>query len=341
MRELFRFNAPYMLHLLWIVPLLGALLFTAARRARRDLQQFSGLAPVLAPGHDAQGTVRRLLILAAVLLVVIALARPSWRSTRITVDQESRDVVFVVDVSESMRARDVVPDRLERARMAILDTLPTLEGDRVALVAFAGNAVVLCPMTRDYNFFRWAVDTMTTESTQEGGSLIGDAIRTVANEVFDPLERRSKDVILITDGEDQGSFPIDAASAAGSQGLRLVAIGIGDSTTGSRIPVAGDDGKESFLRVNGQEVWTRMDAVTLREMSLATPGGRFLNAGTGAFDLGEIYKNLLSMEDARSLGSVEITRHDDRYQPFLLAALLLLLAEGVLSDRRVSRREKR
>jgi Ca-activated chloride channel family protein len=165
------------------------------------------------------------------------------------------------------------------------------------------------------------------------GTLIGDAIRKIANDVFDPREKRFKDLILISDGEDQGSYPEVAASVAGEQGVRILAIGLGDEATGSRIPVEGEGGQRTFLVAGGGEVWTRMQPMTLRKMALATPGGRYLQAGTGSFDLGALYRGLIEGEKAQDYGPVQITRYQEKFQLFLLAALLLLAAESLLSER--------
>ena len=129
----------------------------------------------------------------------------------------------------------------------------SLENDRVALVAFAGRAVVVCPLTRDYGFFRWAVEGLSPLSGGGGGTLIGDAIRKVTADLFDPLEKRYKDLILISDGEDQDSYPAEAAAAAAEQGVRIIAIGLGDDRKGSRIPVEDSSGHRSFLTYEGRE----------------------------------------------------------------------------------------
>jgi hypothetical protein len=124
-----------------------------------------------------------------------------------------------------------------------------------------------------------------------------------------------------------------AASVAGEQGVRLLAIGLGDEGRGSRIPVSGFGAEREYLSVQGGEVWTRLEAATLRRMALATPGGRYLHGATGTFDLGTLYRGLIAGEEGRDFGPVEITRYQEKFQLFLLAALLLLAAESLLSER--------
>ena len=327
------FAALDMLHLLWVVPAAGLLLWLSGRLSRAALARFTAMEARLGLLDRRRRLARRLLLLLALLAVGVALIRPGWDPQPLVVRQEGRDVVFAVDVSRSMLAEDLAPSRLERAKLAILDALPALHGDRVAVVAFAGDAAVVCPLTRDYGFFKWAVEGLSPGSAQVQGTLIGDAIRKIAAEVFDPREKRFKDLILISDGEDQGSYPEVAASVAGEQGVRILAIGLGDEGRGSRIPVSGSGAERVYLSAQGGEVWTRLEATTLRKMALATPGGRYLHAATGTFDLGALYRGLIAGEEGRDFGPVEITRYQEKFQIFLLAALLLLAAESLLSER--------
>jgi Ca-activated chloride channel family protein len=327
------FAALGMLHLLWVVPAAGLLLWLSGRAARAALARFTALDARLALLDRRGRLARQLLVLLALLALSVALLRPGWNPQPMVVRQEGRDVVFAVDVSRSMLAEDLAPNRLERAKLAILDALPALQRDRVAVVAFAGEAAVVCPLTRDYGFFRWAVEGLSPASVQAQGTLIGDAIRKIAADVFDPREKRFKDLILISDGEDQGSYPEVAASVAGEQGVRILAIGLGDEARGSRIPVGGSGSQRTYLSANGGEVWTRLQPLILRKTALATAGGRYLHAATGTFDLGALYRSLIEGEKGRDFGPVEITRYQEKFQLFLLAALLLLAAESLLPER--------
>ncbi len=325
------FETPLMLHLLWLIPAAAALLVFAQRWARRAILRLTALHDRLAPVSGTRTVARASLLLAALAFICLAVARPGWDPQPIVAHQAGRDVVFAVDVSLSMLSEDVVPNRLERAKQAILDAIPAMEGDRVALVAFAGSAKVVCPLTRDYAFLRWAVQGLSPASADVEGTLIGDAIRKLSTDVFDPQEKRYKDLVLLSDGEDLGSFPTQAAEEAGAQGVRIIAIGIGDEVTGGRIPLTDASGNRTYLTFQGQEVVTRMTPATLQALALATPGGRFLEAGTGSFDLGAIYRQLISGETKRDLGAIEITRYPEKFQVFLVAALALLVAEAALA----------
>jgi Ca-activated chloride channel family protein len=264
----------------------------------------------------------------------VALAGPQkgyeWRDVK----RKGIDILFAVDTSRSMLAEDLTPNRLERAKLSIRDLVEQLEGDRVALVAFAGTSAVKCPLTQDYGFFRMMLDDTGMESISRGGTLIGDALRKTIDEVYSDRLKRYKDIVLITDGEDHDSFPEEAAKEVGERGIRLIAIGLGDEQEGQRIPVINERGERTFLRYRGEEVWTRLGADTLRKMVEATPGGRYLNVATGTFDLGAIYRDLVADAEKRELESTTIHRYQEKFQLFLGAAILLLLGEIVVSERK-------
>lgn len=326
-----------MLYLLWVIPLLAAILLYAAHKRRQALERFAEPA-LLAHISTTVSAVRRrwkaVLLLAAFAFAVVALARPAWNPVAQEVQRKGRDVVFLLDVSKSMLAEDLAPNRLERAKLLILDSVEKLRGDRVALVVFAGTAVVKCPLTHDYGFLRMALEEVSPGSVTRGGTLIGDAIRAAIEQVFDNQERDFRDVVLITDGEDHESFPVEAARKLGELGVRLIAIGLGDENQGKRIPITGADGRRTFLKYNGQEVWSKLDADSLRTMVDATPGGRYLNVATGTIDLGDVYVKLIASAGRTELGATMIERYEEKFQIFLTLAFILLCLETALRERR-------
>ena len=336
-----RLSSPDAFLLLWVIPPLIALFVLAALRRRRTLVRFAGDRPRLHAERRNARPFKGGLLVAAVVLIVVALARPGWTPETRTVERRGRDVVFVVDTSRSMLAQDLAPNRLERAKLAILDTLEVLRGDRVALVAFAGTAVVKSPLTFDYGFVRLAVERLSTDSTSRGGTLIGDALRVVRDSVFGDQVSAYRDVVLITDGGDLGSLPLQAAGELGALGARIIAVGLGDEVTGQPIPDPDADG--GYLEYEGQPVLTTLDAEELRELAGVTPGGRYVNVGTGNFDLGVLYTQLIAGADRQLLERTEREVFQERFQPFLAAALVLLALEFLLPDliRRRRRRGRR
>jgi Ca-activated chloride channel homolog len=327
----------HILFLLWSIPVFIGIYVYAGQKRREALKRFID-AGLLSKIHISASPVKRrwkaAAVIAAVSCIILAASRPAWNPMPETIERKGRDVVFLLDVSKSMLAEDLKPNRLERAKLAISDCIDALQGDRVALVAFAGNAVVKCPLTLDYGFFRMMLDDIGTDSVSRGGTMIGDAIRTAINEVFDDQIKEYKDIVLITDGEDHDSFPVEAAKQAGERGIRIIAIGLGDENEGRRIPVTNEKGEKTFLKYKGREVWSKLDADTLRKMVNVTPGGRYLNVATGTIDLGMVYKKLIASAEKKNLESETINRYEEKFQIFLAAALFFLLLEITVSDRK-------
>jgi Ca-activated chloride channel family protein len=328
-----------MLYLLWTLPFLFGLFLYSSNRRKQVLKQFIGesFQQKLVSVNPVRRRWKATLILASFFLLIIALARPAWNLQQTTVKRTGRDVVFVLDVSKSMLAEDLAPNRLERAKLAIADVIDSLEGDRVSLVAFAGTAAVKCPLTLDYGFFHMMLENISTTSISRGGTMIGDAIRLVLDQVLDSQEKQFKDIVLITDGEDQESFPLEAAKEAAAMGVRLFIVGLGDENEGKRIPVTDASGRRTFLQYQGQEVWSSLDADTLRQMALVTPGGRYLNVATGTIDLGEVYMQLIGSADKKELEEETIEKYEEKFQIFLGIAFLLLSIEMMISGRKEER----
>jgi len=278
---------------------------------------------------------KALLLIAGFISIVIALTEPKWNPQAQRIKRQGRDVCILLDTSRSMLAEDIKPNRLERSKIAIRDLLETLRGDRIAIVTFAGNSTVKCPLTQDYAFVRMALADISTESNSRGGTMIGDAIRKATEEVFDKQSREYKDIILITDGEDHDSFPVQAAEKAATDGIRIIAIGLGDEDQGSRIPITGPNGERTFLKYNGQEVWSKVDGDLLREVVYAADGGKYLSVEPGTtLDLGQIYESLIASAQKRQLESTTMLKYDEKFQVFIALGLILIICEVFISERR-------
>ena len=326
-----------MMHLLWLLPVFWLLFVYAGAARRRALRRFAEtemLSRLLTQVSPARRRWKQALWLLALVGVILALARPCWNPVTQEVKRQGRDVVFVLDVSRSMLADDLKPNRLERAKLAINDCLEVLEGDRVGLLVFAGTSLMRCPLTLDYGFFRLMLADVDPTTVSRGGTKIGDAMRKVMSDVLDGQFRQYKDVVLITDGEDQDTFPVEAAQGLGEEGVRLLAVGLGDENQGTPIMVTDEQGQRTFLLDNGEMVRSRLDGDTLREMVAKTPGGKYLPVGTGNFDLGSIYRSLIATADKRELESQTIERYEEKYQIFLGLSLVFLLVEGALGERK-------
>ncbi|AQQ72178.1 VWFA-related Acidobacterial domain protein [Limihaloglobus sulfuriphilus] len=331
-------NDKYLM-LLFIVPAVILPVFAwAAWRRRRLLRRFAKapmLAHLNAEINPARRALKAVLAVLAFVLIVVAMTRPRWNPTPRMIPQLGRDVVILLDVSRSMLAEDIKPNRLERAKIAIKDLIVRLEGDRVALVTFAGSASVKCPLTRDYSFLRMALDELGPESVFRGGTNVGDAIRKAANEVFENTPRDYRDIILITDGGDlEESLPVEAAEAAAAEGVRIIAVGLGDPVNGAPIPVVDENGRKRYLEHNGETVRTKLDSETLRKTALASAGGVYLPVETGTFDLGQMYYGIASGSGRRQLEEEVRMEYEEKFQIFLVLAFLVLAADTVISDAR-------
>ena len=278
---------------------------------------------------------KALLLITGFISITIALTEPKWNPQAQRIKRQGRDVCILLDTSRSMLAEDIKPNRLERSKIAIRDLLETLKGDRIAIVTFAGNSTVKCPLTQDYAFVRMALADISTESSSRGGTMIGDAIRKATEEVFDKQSREYKDIILITDGEDHDSFPVQAAEKAAADGIRIIAIGLGDENQGSRIPITGPNGEKTFLKYQGEEIWSKVDGDMLREVVYAADGGKYLSVEPGTtLDLGQIYESLIASAQKRQLESTTMLKYDEKFQIFVALGMVLIICEVFISERK-------
>jgi Ca-activated chloride channel family protein len=332
----FRLHNIETLYLLWVLPLFLGLFLYSANRRKLLLERLihAGLQQKLVFINPVRRRWKSALVLFGFGLLIIGLARPAWNLQQTTITRSGRDVVFVLDVSKSMLAEDLAPNRLERAKLAIADVIEKLQGDRVGLLVFAGTAAVKSPLTLDYGFFKMMLDDVSTDSINRGGTMIGDAIRVVLDQMLDNQEKKYKDIVLITDGEDHESFPIEAAREAAEKGVRLFIVGLGDENEGKRIPITDEKGRRTFMKYQGREVWSKLDADTLREMALATPRGRYLNVATGTVDLGEVYMQLIGSAEKKEMEEETIEKYEEKFQIFIGIAFLLLGIEALISERR-------
>lgn len=322
----------HLVHLLWGVAALTLVGVYGIAQQRRALRRFADgrLLPHLAPPISwARGLLRLAVVALALTALVIALVDPRWGQVERTVLRRNVDVLVLLDVSRSMLAQDIAPSRLERAKLALRDDLiPALGGDRIGLIAFAGLPSLACPLTSDYGFFRLALDDVSPLSSPQGGTLIGDAIRR-AGEAFDTPLDAHKLVILITDGEDHESFPVQAARKLwDEQRAPVVAVALGDPREGARIPLASDRGVE-FLQHEGATVWSKADFGSLRTLVDASPLGVFVPAGTQNFDLGEIYERMVAKLEIDAQAESQQVERPSRFYPFVVIAFVLLVADSV------------
>lgn len=334
-----RFQAPMLLLAaavaLVVLPLLLFLAGRAAERARRRLVA-EELLPKLAQGfRPSRRRLKAVLQVTGILAVLVALAGPRVGTREVTVKRRGIDLVIALDVSNSMLAKDVPPSRLARARREISAFVQGLSGDRVALVAFAGDAYLQCPLTLDYGAAEMFLDVMDPGSVTRQGTNLGAAIRT-SLDAFGEGEDKYRAIVLVTDGEDQGGDVDAATQEAARRGIRIFPIGVG-SEDGEPIPLSADEGGGYKKDRQGQVVMTSLDVQSLERIALAT-GGEFHRATTGELELDRIHEGLEKLGE-KELASRSFTQYEERFQFPLGLGLLLLLIDFALPDRVRGRRD--
>lgn len=290
-------------------------------------------ARILPEDSRARFWLKTLLREVALIAALVALAGPRFGTQYEEVVPRGSDLYVLIDVSRSMLAEDVPPSRLGRAKADVAALVNRLEGERVGLIAFAGQAVVKCPLTVDYDAFQRALDELDPGSAPRGGTAIGDSIRK-ALEVFHARAERDQAILLITDGDDQQSYPLEAAAVAAERHVTIFTVGLGDADHGARVPQSADPkshagaGAESksFVEYQGQQVWSKLDGTLLKEIALKT-SGVYVPVGTRAYDLGELYTNYLQGRRGGEEESRKRIRREEQFQIFLALAILALLAD--------------
>ena len=284
----FIFQNPDALFGILLLPILAILIFKSAR-----WRQGLGLANSLENRPQIRA---QILTFFSVLLGILALARPGYNPQPRPVFDSGRDVLFLLDVSNSMLAEHVLPSRLARAKMAITSTLDTLDlNDRVALVLFSGSATVVSPLTSDFSFFRKSVLEASRHSIALGGTKLSAALLKSCEKVFTEESKGNIDVIVLTDGEDQDSELDSAVEALNKNETQLILVGFGDRQMGSRLKQK--DG--TFLVEDGQEVWTKMESRVLENLAEQCTDGIFLDVGTKNINLGDVYQQIVKHKSTK------------------------------------------
>ena len=332
---MFRFAAIEMLVAYVLAPALVALAWWTRHRTRRALEQFGDRALLerLTATVSRRGRlVKTGLVITAVALLVTALGRPQFGSRVETVRREGQDIVVALDLSASMIAEDIAPNRIDKAKLAISELIARLNGDRVGLVAFAGEAFVQSPLTVDYAAAALFLNAMHPDIMSVQGTNMGQAI-SVALEAFTETDRRHRILVIITDGEDHEEELDDAIQRAVTEGVRIFTVGIG-SPEGVPIPETDATGRpQGFKRDReGTVVTTRLDETTLQELAART-GGTYYRASATGTELSLLAEEVTG-GPGQEFESEQITVFDEQFQIFLGAALLLLLAEVLIPDRR-------
>ncbi|RMH71219.1 MAG: VWA domain-containing protein [Gemmatimonadetes bacterium] len=332
-----QFGAPTYLYLLFLIPVITLFYWVEFRNKHKILSRFGNielLRKLTRTVDVGKQKWKAFLLIFALFLLIIAVARPQIGTSLELAKQEGIDILIAIDTSTSMLAEDFKPNRLIAAKLAVSDLINRLSGDRVGLVAFAGTGFVQCPLTSDYSAARMFLDTqITPDAIPQPGTAIGEAIR-LATKSFVARSSKNRVLILLTDGEDDNSKPIEAAKAAKKEGIRIYTIGIG-SISGEPIPNFVNGRRVGFKKDRqGNVVLSRLDEATLREIATIT-GGKYYRATIGGSELDAIFEDISQIEKSEYESRFFID-YEERFQYVLGVALLILMAELLIGDRRKS-----
>jgi len=330
-----RFAEPYNFFLLAAVLALGLFMIWAIGRKKRLLSRFGDLPLLLrtAPYISfARQRTKALLLVASLVLAVMAAARLQFGTHLELLKREGIDLIVALDVSNSMLAQDMKPNRMEKAKQELRSIIDRLQGDRIGLIAFAGQAFVQCPLTLDYGAARILLTAMDNTSVSIQGTSIASAIAE-ADKAFEQREKKHKVLVLLTDGEDLAGGAEKAAEEARNNGVKVYTVGIGNPA-GEPIPILDRTGNQVGFKKdeNGQVIVSKLDEETLQKISLAT-GGKYYNASAGEMELDKIFEEIGRMEKKELEGTL-VTKYDDRYQWPLLLALLFIVGEFFVPEKK-------
>jgi Ca-activated chloride channel family protein len=317
---------------------LFALLFYAAwlkkQRVMLRFAQLDMLKKISNSVSTGRWVVKMSLILLASLFLILALVRPQWGRKMELVERRGLDIILVQDVSLSMLAEDIQPNRLVRSKHEISDFISRLTGDRVGLVAFAGEAQLLCPLTMDYGAVRIFLNDLNSEYLMPGTNLAAGMDKAMQAFKAGKSQRKYQLMILLSDGEEHTPQALEIAEAAAKEGVAIYTVGIG-SISGVHIPsseMGGAYKKDS----DGNLVTTRLDQETLQQIAFRT-GGKYFHAGPGDFELQKILSEI-SNRERQQLDGTKVEQFQDRFQIPLLIAIILFLLESFVSDRQWTRK---
>ncbi len=329
-----RFAHPEYLWAFVGIPILATTFYLLQRRRRRALEQFidPALIPTLAPDVSLfKRFLKQTLLLLSLAFLILAAANPQVGTRLEEVKREGIDLFVALDVSLSMKAEDIRPSRLEKAKRDVSALLRKLEGDRVGLIVFAGDAFVQFPLTADYSAADLFMSAVDVESVPTPGTMIGSAIERALESFRDDLPTQ-KALIIVSDGENTEGDVAGAIAKAKEANVRIYTIGMG-TPEGGPIPIYSGGTRVDYKRDRaGSIVLTKLDETTLQQIALET-GGSYRRATSGGNEIDDIFKDLSTLQKTE-MASIQVTGYEDQYQYPLAVAVLLLLVEFLLGERR-------
>ncbi len=321
-----RFGEPLYFYLIILIPLLVVFLIWTEKKRKALSARFvdaSLLSRLVSPKASKQRRTKTKLLLWGLVLLMIALTQPRWGFQWEDLKQRGVDIIIALDVSTSMRASDIKPSRLDRAKHKVADLLRMLKGDRVGVVAFAGTSFLHCPLTLDYQAAEMFLNALDTDLIPRQGTALGHAIET-SIEAFSSMEKKSKALLLITDGEDHEGTVRKAIERAQKEGVKIFVIGIGQD---EGVPVPDPSGSGFKRNRSGEIVLSKINEPLLEKIAVDT-GGTYVRSVLGDMDLQTIYLEQIQQSvEKKELKSSRRKRWTERFQWLIFAGLLLLAGE--------------
>jgi Ca-activated chloride channel family protein len=268
--------------------------------------------------------------LTAFIFAVLLISRPQFGSKLEEVKREGVEVIIALDVSNSMLAEDIQPDRLTRAKQALTRLIDNLDNDKIGLIVFAGDAYTQIPITTDYISAKMFLSAISPDMVPKQGTAIGSAID-LGMRSFSPGEGKSKAMIIITDGENHEDDPVAMAEEASKAGIVIHTIGIG-STDGVPVPIIMNGRRDYLKDSDGNTVITRLDEVILKKTAVAG-GGNYIRASNTNLGLDEVFGDIKKMK-TQELQSTMYTEYNDQFQIFAAIGLFLLLFDFIIMERK-------
>lgn len=263
----------------------------------------------------------------------LALVNPKIGTKLETVRSQGVDIVFAVDVSKSMLAEDIAPNRLEKSKQLVTQIINSLASDRIGIIAYAGKAFPQLPITTDYASAKMFLQNMNTDMLSSQGTAISEAIQ-LAKTYYDNEEQANRVLIIISDGEDHDGEALDVAEEANEQGIRILTVGVGD-TKGGPIPIKRNGVILNYKKDNnGETVITRLNETTLKEIA-AEANGVYIN-GSNTAEVVKIIKDELDKMDKQEFESKQIADFKDQFQWFLGLGIFLLFIDIFLLERKTA-----
>ncbi|MGM0443648.1 MAG: vWA domain-containing protein [Fibrobacterota bacterium] len=330
-----RFEEPQFLWALLFLPVIIGLFTAFSLWRRRGLARFAEhalLARLLPQNIFSLRPLKAVLFCTAYVLLTAALARPQFGLKLRTVEKQGIDIMIALDVSRSMLAEDITPNRLRRAKHEITQLLKLLEGDRVGLTLFAGTSFIQMPLTADYDAAAQFVSAVESGWISSQGTDLSGAVEKSARAL--KMDNADKVILLISDGEEQQGNALKAARQAADSGVSIYTLGVG-SADGVPIPLRADGSLSYVKDKKGKTVMTKLNAELLENIARES-GGRYFSAGS-TMNLQAVYEEIRKLEKG-TFGESEEKRYRDQYQIFLTAALICFILYYILPDQITGKR---